>query len=295
MKQNGYFMVSIICSLLITTMLLYGSNAAAKSDDDISNAIYNKLKLLDWLVNDSPTVKRIEEGEDDESKQQLKRAQEMWKQAVEHHERSEYVLAEGHINEGLKLMTSVSRKVKDEDRVKKARIELYKQVREHVDMFVSVFDRIAEEKGEENVREMLDREELDAVMSEAGSAFDDGELALANHLMRMAADMVDNALSDARHEDVLLHELSFQSLEEEYAYEVSRNESYVMLIDLMQKKTAASQASASYVRNMIEANAKLRQAADELANKGDFEQGITILEKSTDKLSRALRVSGASF
>jgi len=113
--------------------------------------------------------------------------------------------------------------------------------------------------------------------------------------MRQAADIVDHALSDARHEEILLRELSFDNLEEEYAYEVQRNESYVMIIDLMQKKSATSQASAGYVEKMIEANAKRREEAEVLVKNGDYEQGITLLEKSTDKLSRALRVSGVSF
>jgi hypothetical protein len=295
MAGYGYFRLSIICTPLMIFMLLNTGNGYAASDSERSNSIYNKVKLLDWLVHDSPTTKRIENSTDVEAKQQLERAQEMWQQAVEHSERNEYELAEGHINAGLKLMTKVSRKAKDEDRVKQARIELYKQVKEHVDMFVTAFDRVVAEKGEARVRKMLDREELDAIMSRAETAFDGGDLALANHLMRQAADMVDTALSDARHEDVLLHELNFESLEEEYAYEVSRNESYVVLIDLMQKKTARSESSASYVKTMIEANAKLRQQADEHASNGQLEQGIAILEKGTDKLSRALRVSGAQF
>ena len=295
MKRNDYFMVSNVCSVFIAIVLMYCGSTYAETDTERFNALYNKVKLLGWLVNDSPVSKRIENSDDTQAKQQLKRSQEMWQQAVEHSEKSEFELAEVHISEGLKLMTSLSRIVKDEDRVKQARIDLYKQVKEHVDMFVTVYDRIAEEKGEENVREMLDRKELNAVMSEANSAFEDDELVLANHLLRQAADMIDNALIDARHEDVLLHELSFENLEEEYAYEVSRNESYVMLIDIMQKKSTTSQASASYVQNMIDANEKLRQQADEFVSNGKLEQGITILEKGTDKLSRALRVSGAQF
>lgn len=295
MAHNSYFSVLKICTALITILLLYGGSASATSDSDRYSSVYNKIKLLDWLVHDSPTSQRIEDSENDEAKQQLKRSQEMWQQAVEHNEAGEYELAEGHINEGLKLMTSVSRTVKDLDRVKQARIELYKQVKEHVEMFITAFDRIAEEKGEDQIRSMLDREKLDNIMYSAESMYEEDELVLANHLIGQAADMVDNALSDARHEDVLLHELTFESLEEEYAYEVDRNQSYVKLIGLMQKKTTPSQASASYVRKLVEENALLREQADALAGKGDLEQGISVLEKGTDKLSRALRVSGASF
>ena len=295
MAHNSYFSVLKICSALITILLLYGGSASATSDSDRYSSVYNKIKLLNWLVHDSPTSQRIKDSDNDEAKQQLKRSQEMWQQAVEHNEAGEYELADGHINEGLKLMTSVSRTVKDLDRVKQARIELYKQVKEHVEMFITAFDRIAEEKGEDQIRSMLDREKLDNIMHSAESMYEEDELVLANHLIGQAADMVDNALSDARHEDVLLHELTFESLEEEYAYEVDRNQSYVKLIGLMQKKTTPSQASASYVQKLIEGNALLREQADVLAGKGDLEQGISVLEKGTDKLSRALRVSGASF
>lgn len=295
MKRNGCFIVVNICTLLLMITLLPGGSAFAASEADRYSTIYNKIKLLNWLVSDSPVSKRVENGDDDEAKQQLKRSQEISEQAVEHNERGEFELAEVHINEGLKLMTKLSRRVKDQDRVEQARVELYKQVKDHVDMFIVAFDRIAEEKGEDRVENLLDRDELDAIMSKAEDAHDDGELALANHLMRQAADLVDNALSDARHEDVLLHELSFENLEEEYAYEVNRNESYVKLIDLMQKKTAPSQTSASYVKKLIEQNSQFRKQADEFFKKGNLEEGISVLEKGTDKLSRALRVSGASF
>ena len=293
--QRRDFGVSITCAVLVAVVLMLGAGGAAFADSEKSGSVYNKVKFLDWLVHDSPVSKRIEDSEDDEAKQTLKRAQEMWEQAVEHSEKSEFELAEVHINQGLKLMTTVSRKFKDQDRVRQARIDLYKQVRGHVDMFVSVFDRIAVEKGEDHIYKMLDREKLNSLMSSAQSKYDEGDLAMANHMMRQAADIVDHALSDARHEDVLLRELSFENLEEEYAYEVQRNESYVMIIDMLQKKTAKSQASNTYVRKMIEANAKQRVEADALVKNGEYEQGIALLEKSTDKLSRALRVSGASF
>jgi hypothetical protein len=294
MFHKGYFMVARVCSALFVIMLL-GSVSAIAAGQDNQTDIYNKLKLFEWLVNDSPMSKRVEEYKDETVKQQLKRAREMLDQAVEHSDRNEYALAEGHINEGLKLMTRISRKVKDEDRIERARTELYNQVKDHVDMFVVAFDRIAKEKGEVHINDMLDKDKLDSLLSSADREFMAGDLVMANHLMRQAADLVDNALSDARHEDVLLRELSFENLEQEYAYEVQRNESYVMLIDLMQKKTAPSQASASYVKKMIAANAMLREEADQLFKQGDLEQGITILERGTDKLSRALRVSGASF
>ena len=295
MFDNIRFILTRNYFVLMIVMLLYSGFVVASDDRERSASVYNKVSLLDWLVNDSPTAKRIEDSNDDVSRQQLQRAREMWEQAVEHSERNEYDLAEVHISEGLKLMTRVSRKVKDEERIRQARIDLYLQVKEHVGMFITAFDRIAVEKDKEDIKSLLDRDKLDAVLSSAESMYTDGDLITANELMKQAADMVDNALSDARHNEVLLHELKFESPEEEYSYEVSRNDSYVILIDLSQKKSTISQAEITYVQNLINENAQLRAQAEELANKGDIEKGIAVLEKGTDKLSRALRISGASF
>jgi len=295
MVRNKYYMHAKLFSFLIAIMLFCGGGVFAAVDGNLPGSVHNKLKLLDWLLHDSPASKRIQACDDSGARDQLIQAQLLWEEAVAHKEKGEYELADKKINEGLQVMTRVSRLVKDLSRVKQARQKLYKQVKDHIDMFIIAFDRIAQEKGEDHVWDMLDREELDAIMSEAQSSYDGDELALANHLMRQAADMVDSALSDARHADVLLDELSFESHEEEYTYELKRNESYVMLIDLMQKKTAASQASASYVKKIIEANSRLRELANQHVEKGEVQEGIKILEKGTDKLSRALRVSGASF
>lgn len=295
MAPKCYFRVSILGSVLIAGLLLSGAADTVAADVEKSGSISNKAKFLERLVHVSPVSKRIVESGDEEAKQQLKRARDMWEQAELHIKKFEFTLAEIQLDEGLQLMTTVSRKFKDQDRVRQARVDLYKQVKDHVDMFVIAFDRVVAEKGEDHVRKMLDREKLDSLMDSAQSEYDDGDLAMANHLIRQAADMVDHALSDARHEDVLLRELSFENLEEEYAYEVQRNESYVMIIDMLQNKTPKSQASKAYVQKMIEANARQREEAEALVKNGDYEQGIALLEKSTDKLSRALRVSGASF
>ena len=180
MTRNGYYFVKTARLTLIPILLLAVSAAIAGLDKP--GSIYNKVQFLDWLVHDSPVSKRVEESGDEEANKQLGRARDLWEQAVEHSEKNEFELAEVHIDEGLKLMTAVSRKFKDQERVRKARVELYKQVRDHVDMFVAAFDRIVEEKGEDHIRQMLDREKLDSLMKAAESSYASGDLVLANHL-----------------------------------------------------------------------------------------------------------------
>ena len=140
---------------------------------------------------------------------------------------------------------------------------------------------------------MLDREKLKGTIEQAETLYQEGQYALANHQLKQAADMVESALTDARHKDVLLHALSFDNIEDEYMYEKKRNESYVMLIRLLQEKQTVPDASRHYVNKIVDANKDIVAEAEMLATKGDKKTAITVLEKGTGKLSGALRMSGA--
>jgi len=196
---------------------------------------------------------------------------------------------------GLRHMTMASRAVRDLEREHETQVRLYKQLREHIDTFIDAFDRVQQEKGEANVSALLDRGRLQALTREAEESFSADKPAEANRSLREATGMIESALSDARHKDVLLHELSFDSLQEEYDYELERNRSYLMLIRLLQDKGTVSEASRAYIQKITLQNQAAQQNAGSLAGRGELEAAIRELERSTDRLSRALRMTGASI
>lgn len=283
-----------IC-VLLSMMLLFSSSVIGAEKDDRALAVFNKLKFFSWLVNDSPTMKRILKSADSEAIKQLENSRQLMQLAQTQYDEGDLLLAEENIATGIKEMSSVARKIKDVDRVEKARKKLFAKLKQHVQTFADVFERVAKEKNDRLIDAMLDREKLNKIIGDAETLYREGKLALANQRMKEAADIVEIALSDARHKDVLLHELSFDSLEEEYDYERKRNESYVLLVRLLQEKKTASDASRQYVNKIVAANKGVVAEAELHAADGDSETAIRILEKGTDKLSRALRLSGASF
>ena len=283
-----------IC-VLLAMMLLFSSSVTADENDDRALAVFNKLKFFSWLVNDSPTMKRILKSADSEAIKQLEKSRQLLQQAQAQYDEGELQLAEENIATGIKEMSSVARKIKDVDRVEHARKKLFDELKQHVQTFAEAFERVAKEKNDRLIDAMLDQEKLKKIMDVAETLYREGQLALANQRMKQAADMVEIAISDARHKDVLLHELSFDSLEDEYDYEKKRNESYVLLVRLLQEKQTASDASRQYVNKIVAANKGVVAEAELHAADGDNKTAIRILEKGTDKLSRALRLSGAAF
>ena len=289
-SSHGYLM-----SVLLSMTLLCTSFAISDELNEKQSAVYNKIKFFSWLVNDSPTVDRIMKSSDSSAVDQLTVARGLLEQAQAGFDDGELLLADEKISAGLKQMTSVSRKIKDDDRVESARKKLFHEIKQHIESFSEAFERVAIEKNDKMVDAMLDRNKLKTIVQRADTLYQEGQLALANHTLKQAADIVDVALRDARHKDVLLHELSFDSIEDEYIYEIKRNESYLMLIKLLQDKKNVSEASRQFVNKIVSSNEKVVKEAEAHAAKGNKKSAIRILEKSTDDLSRALRMSGASF
>lgn len=280
---------------LFGMVLLFSLPVVSAVDDDRESAVFNKLKFFSWLVNDSPTMARILKSDDNEAIKQLENSRRLLQQAQSQYDEGEFLLAEENIATGIKEMSRVSRKIKDVDRVEKARKKLFQELKQHVQTFADVFERVAKEKNDKHIDAMLDHEKLQKTLDDADALYREGKLALANHTMKQAADIVEKAISNARHKDVLIHELSFDSLEDEYDYEKKRNESYVLLISLLQEKQTVSDASRQYVKKIVAANKGVVAEAELHAADGDNETAISILEKGTDKLSRALRMAGAPF
>ena len=293
-SSNRYY-ISMLLSATLLFALVWTSYAISNERSDKQSAVYNKIKFFSWLVNDSPTVDRILKSSDSSAVEQLSQARLLLEQAQSSYDDDELSLADEKISTGLKKMTNVSRKIKDDDRVENARKQLFHELKKHIEMFTNAFKRVVIEKNDTMVEAMLDQNKIKLIVQRADALYQEGQLALANHELKQAADIVDVALRDARHKDVLLHELNFESIDDEYVYEIKRNESYLMLINILQDKKYVSEASRQYVNKIISSNEQDVKEAEAKADKGDKKSAIRILEKSTDKLSRALRMSGAAF
>ena len=290
---------SVICRdarhiLMLITLLV--NTADVRSQSHINETtVYNKLKFFAWLVKESPSAVRINGSNDAAAIALLSDSETLLENAQQSYDAGELELADKSLSLGLQHMTTASRKIKDMDRVEAAHRQMFEQLQQHVKVFVDAFDRVVSEKGDNSVNALLDRKRLNEFLARADELYANAQLAEANQAMRQASDIIEHSLRAARDREILLHELTFGSLQEEYDYERERNSSYVLLIDVLQDKIAVSDASRDYINTMLSMNQSLQEKASALAAQGDLSQAIHVLEQGTDKLSRALRMSGASF
>lgn len=133
----------------------------------------------------------------------------------------------------------------------------------------------------------------EALMGEAVALAGAGKLDQGRALLDQVYLTTKVVIEGLREGDTLVRSLNFASKEEEYAYEVDRNDTHQMLIKvLLNEKRAANAGLENTVQKYLEQAAVLRTNAEGMAVKKDFEAGIKLLEDSTRELVRAIRSAG---
>lgn len=97
------------------------------------------------------------------------------------------------------------------------------------------------------------------------------------------------SIESLRRGDTLVRSLHFASKREEYDYEVDRNETHRMLVQVL---LADRRDAGSLVQPFVEKAAVLRAEAEAQAKRGDHAGAVGVLEASTRELVRAIRAGG---
>jgi hypothetical protein len=101
------------------------------------------------------------------------------------------------------------------------------------------------------------------------------------------------SIESMRRGDTLVRSLNFASKQEEFDYEIDRNDTHQMLIKvLLADRKDASGELPPMMRPFVDKAGALRTEAEGLARRGDHEAAIKALEESTRQLVRAIRAGG---
>lgn len=150
--------------------------------------------------------------------------------------------------------------------------------------------RIAAEKGS-GARNAELTQRIEGMLVEAQKLATSGHLPEGRRLLDQAYGASRAAIGGMRSGDTLVRSLNFATKEEEYAYEIDRNDTHRMLVQvLLQDRRNAS--NDAMVEKALQASSALRRQAEEQAARREFESGVRTLEESTRELVRAIRSAG---
>lgn len=247
-----------------------------------------RLDSVKTLLEKSSAAKQIEASGDPVALAQRAKALELWNQAKSAVERGELELAQKLLVEAPKLMFNAARLAAPEQILGEKLRSDYNNRRDSVKALLQAQKRISDEKGNVAGAEDVTRN-IEAMLSEADKLAAAGKFEQARVTVDKAYLVAKAAVGQMRSGDTLVRSLTFANKEEEYKYELDRNDSLAMLYKVLIEDAGRSN---SVVEKFVKNGLDLRGQAEKKAAAGDHDSGIKLLEESTSQLVRAIRGAG---
>jgi len=242
----------------------------------------SRLAALETLIERSSAARQIESSAVPEALERRGRAREALARAREALRSGDASAAEQRLAEARRLMIEGARLAAPEKlNADKANTEFDARL-ESTRALLAAQRRVSAEKGslargEEATRSIEQR--LDAALRLRS----EGRLQPAREQLDQAYLIAKASLGAMRGGDTLVRSLHFATKEEEYRYELDRNDTHEMLLRvLLQGRAQAAPARARELRAQAEARAR----------QGDHAAAIRLLEDSTAELVKAIRGAG---
>jgi hypothetical protein len=155
---------------------------------------------------------------------------------------------------------------------------------------LSAQQRIVTEKGAEARNgELVKR--IENMLAEATRLADAQKVGEGRKILDQAYGAARASIGGLRGGDTLVRSLNFANKEEEYRYEIDRNDTHRMLVTVLLQDRRSAALDAAVEKTMAESG-RLRQQAEAEAARKDHEAAIKTLEASTRELVKAIRSAG---
>ena len=199
--------------------------------------------------------------------------------------------AEGELREAIRLMTTAARAANGDTKVSQKQTDDYGSRKESVTALAKAHDRIATEKGMKEMNASLQQQvAADLAASDELLAAGKGEEARAT--LDATYESVKASLESLRGGDTLVRELNFETPQDEYYYELDRNDTHRMLVEVLLAEKMQASPMRKTADGFIATAGELRVQAEQAAGKKQFEEAIRLLEESTKEFIRAIRSAG---
>ena len=269
--------------------LLFGATAAPAQDRD---QVERRLQSVGTLIDSSSAARQIDSSGVPAAREKRDNARLMHREAAATLRAGDLAAANKLLDLATREMMAGVRLAKPEQVAgEKARRDFDARL-ESAQALLTAQQRITQEKS-------AGREAQDATRSIESQIAQAQKLAAASRIDE-ARVLLDRAYLTARvsieamrRGDTLVRSLHFASQREEYDYEIDRNETHRMLINLLlsERKDAAG-AMPPAMQASVDKAATLRAQAQAQAARGDHAGAIQVLEDSTRELVRAIRAGG---
>jgi len=268
--------------------LLVATGAFAQSDTQTQ--LERRLMSVETLIEKSSAAKQTEASGNADALARRNAARDLHKQAVQALQAGDQAKAQHLVDNAARTMVEAVRFAAPEQvNAQKDRRDFDARM-ESARALLDAQKRVAAEKGDPQAQALAKL--VESLLQRASELAATGKIAEARKLLDEAYLSSKAAVANMRSGDTLVHSLSFASKEEEYRYELDRNHTHQMLIQMLLQEKRSDGAIDGMVRKSLGVASRLRKMAGDYAENHDFDAGIKTLEESTKVLVKAIRGAG---
>lgn len=250
----------------------------------------NAMALTHRLLNESSAARSVKESDNAEAKALREEALALYKQAEQADKAGDSEARDRALRQAKMKLFRAAQAVRKRSGNHAHERDMYQRRLNSAKALLDAHQRIRKEV--ESPQAAAIENKAVEEMSSAQREFEKGQIEAANQRLEAALKDLKGSLTSMRSGTTLVRSLNFDTPAEEYAYELDRNQSHMMLSKLLlQKKKLEPMMKLRFDESMQKADA-LRKKAEALAAKDDYEAAIEALEESTKFIVRAIRSAG---
>ena len=290
-------MKHIVAGGLLLTLLLGAPPVPALQSADgkpISAATEDRLHFVEQLLTVSSAARRVKASGDPDVKTLYRAARELYQRAVKAMEDGDRDAAGEALFYSTETMFRAVRLTRADGQAEKGSGKAERDVQARlssVEALMKALERIGQEKGRADlVREV--RSATETALATAQAQMESNQPYSARKTLDAAYVQIKAAISQLRSGDTLVRSLHFESKRDEYLYELDRNDTHKMLVQLLLEEKLQDPKARKRVQKYLDRAVALRAEAEKLAEEGDYAGAVTRLEESTTQYVRAIRNSG---
>lgn len=253
----------------------------------------SRLESVKKLLETSSAARRVEQSGNAAALEHRAQAIEAYARARRAADAGDQAEAARLLDEATRTMLEAVRMVEKDPALVDKSYSDYDARLASITALCEAYDRISQEKGLGPGKSSDLYPLVHSKLDQATVLRDKGDPIGGRKLLDEAYVAAKVGIEHLRGGDTLVRSLNFADKEEEYRYEVDRNETHRMLVDILLKEKMQGDAGVtSMVADFMARAATLRQRADRQAASGDYAGAVGSLEESTREIVRAIRSAG---
>ena len=277
-------------NLQLMTVLLLGVIWICPSQ---AGQLGSRLQSVEKLLGTSSAAQQIKGSDNQAAKQKHADAAALYEKAKQANSRGDTEQASDLLKQATKTMFEATRMIKKDESFLAKDLRDFEARKESVQALCTAYENIAKEKGVTSKKEDELHQFVHTRVDQAVALKDKNQVKQGRKKLDEAYVAAKVAIEHLRGGETLVHSLNFESVEEEYHYEVDRNDTHRMLVEVLLKEKMSSNSSArAMVDKFLGKADELRKKADSQASEGQYESAVTTLEESTKEIVRAIRSAG---